>query len=140
MQAEPLARRAKVGDRSERVRADEHTLLGPPERDFLPDALARDREELERRAVDLPGRNEMMRNPEPGGDCAAVTVVAVEELEHPVGLPQPARPLLRLEPGEGIDQPHAAVGYERVRRAGHRLAVVLPAVPEFQLVAEAHRD
>jgi hypothetical protein len=136
--AEALSRRAEVGDRPERVGADEDAPLGPPEGNLPPEGVARDREELVRRAGDPPGRDDVVRYTEPRGDRRAVTVVAIEQLEHPARLPKRERPLLCFRPRDRVDEPDAVCG-ERVRRATHRLIFVEPAEPEVLLVAEAHR-
>jgi len=61
MDTDGLARRAKVADGPERVGGDEHAPLRPPERDLAPEAVAKDRQELERRHV---RRHDVVRHAE----------------------------------------------------------------------------
>jgi hypothetical protein len=65
MHSEALAAGQEVGRGAERVREDEDAWLGPPERDFLPEAAPVDRNELEGR--DPRGRRDVMWNVETRG-------------------------------------------------------------------------
>jgi hypothetical protein len=138
MDAERFARRAEVPHRPERIRHHEHAQARPPERGLAPEAAAGDGQELERGALDPLGRDDVKRDAESLSGPGAVALVAIEQLDDAARLAETARPRLGLGPGDRVDQPDAAVGRERVRRAPERVGVVEPAEAEILLVAEAH--
>jgi hypothetical protein len=109
--AQTLVAGAEDGGRPECVPASQNSLLGPPERDLTPPPLHPDRQELERPNT-LTG-DEVVPHPQPGRDCAAVAVVAVEQLNdtHDVFELGDERAV------EWIDQPRALVGHDGVRAA-----------------------
>jgi hypothetical protein len=135
---ERLPRRPEVADRPQRVREDEHAPLRPPEGRLPPEPVARDREELERRSFEVRGRDDVVWNVQRRRDRCAVAPVTVEELQHAAWLAESLRPSLGLGPRDGIDQPDAAGGDQRVRRPPEPVVVVEPAEAEVLLVAEAH--
>ena len=111
---------AKNAVRADRLGDDERPLRGPPERRLAPSLRALEGDRLERASGKRVGRDDV-RDAELPGDRRAVAVVAVEELEHRRWLSElPCTRERRLE-ANGIDEPHSAVGGERVRRARHRL-------------------
>src|SRR5215211_1146050 len=82
-------------------------------------------------------RHVEMKDTEPFREGLAVPVVAVDELHDRPHLAQAPRSLDRLGHVDGIDQPDAAVGGERMRGAMDELALDLPTEAELVLVAEA---
>jgi hypothetical protein len=108
MHGEPLLPGAEVRRRAEGVRTDEHPVVFPPESDFAPAALVADRKELERPEPFV--RDDVMRDAQSRGDRGAVTVMTVEELDHTLDVAEVGdAPIV-----DGIDEPRAAVGDERV--------------------------
>ena len=107
MDAESFAIGAEVVRRAERVREDEHTPLGPPERYLLPEAPRVDRNELELR--DRSTRNDVIRDAEPRGQRRTITIVTIEQLDDAGGGSRRANPILEFVPVERVDQPDAAV-------------------------------
>src|SRR5438876_10485381 len=87
---EPLAGGEVVGGRAEGVTAEQHLLLGPPERDLAPEPVPRDRHEDERRpgdALERPlaaGDTETRRRRAPG---AAAPRTLPKEHIRTAGLP-----------------------------------------------------
>jgi hypothetical protein len=114
MDADPLAAGAEVADSPDGVRADEHPSFGPPERDLPPPAAARDRQELERRGVELRRRDRMVGHAEPLRDRRRVALVAVEERHDTADLAEVRCTPLGLGPRDRIDQPDAAAFDEGV--------------------------
>ena len=137
MNPERLIARVEVVHRPERIGANEHTSLGPPEGDFLPPAPHPDRNELEWRQA--RGGYEVVRHAETLRQLGAVSVMPVEELQDPGRLAGGPDPILHAVAEERIDRPDAAGGDEHVRTARHELihdpteaAVELVAEPDLQ--------
>src|SRR5580765_1827272 len=80
-----------------------------------------------------------MRNAQLRRDLRTVAVVPVEQLDHAGRLAERARPLERVRPEHRVDEPHAPVNRERVRRPRHTL-LGDPAEPVVALVDEAKRQ
>jgi hypothetical protein len=140
MDAEQLVRGAEVGHRAESLRADEDAPGLPPEGDFTPPGHVQDLPGLEGRAGDAREGQPQVGHPEPFRQDRAVARVAVEELEDAGRLAQPAHPLLDAGPVHRVDEPHPAVGPERVRGAlQERRLGRDPAEAEVRLVAEGDR-
>jgi len=134
MDCQPLVSRTEVRRGAEHVGADEHTVVGPPERDFLPGTAVLDVDAGERteRAV----RDEVVADAELSGEFCAGAVVPVEQLDHACrGAGRPDA-LLDALPVDRVDHPDAAVHDEGVRAALHEL-VHDPAEAAVELVAEA---
>src|SRR6266545_7722113 len=119
MDAEPLAAGAEVACSAEDVRADEHALGRPPERDLSPAAAHADRQELERPERLL--RHDVMRDAESVRERGAVAVVPVEELDDSGRRSRGTDALLQSVHVDRIDKPDAAAGHERVGAALHEL-------------------
>ena len=119
---------------AEHVGADEHTVVGPPERDFLPGTAVLDVDagEWTERAV----RYKVVADAEPSGEFGAGAVVPVEQLDHARGGAGRPDALLDALPVDRVDHPDAAVHDEGVRAALHEL-VHDPAEAAVELVAEA---
>lgn len=132
MNPEPLVACVEVVHRAERIGADEHTSLGPPEGDFLPPAPHPDRNELERRHA--RGGYEVVRHAETLRQLGAVSVMPVEELQDPGRLAGGPDPILYAVAENWIDRPDAAGGDEHVRAARHEL-VHDPTEAAVELVA-----
>ena len=132
MNPEPLVACEEVVHRSERVGADQHTSLGPPEGDFLPPAPHPDRNELERRHA--RGSHDVMRHAETLGQLGAVSVMPVKELQDPGRLAGGPDPILHAVAEKRIDRPDAAGGDEHVRTARHEL-IHDPSEAAVELVA-----
>ena len=137
MNPERLIACVEIVHRPERIGADEHTSLGPPEGDFLPPAPHPDRNELEWRQA--RGGYEVVRHAETLRQLGAVSVVPVEELQDPGRLAGSADPILHAVAEKRIDRPDAAGCDERMRTARHELihdpteaAVELVAEPDLQ--------
>ena len=90
------------------------------------------RQRLEGRAVDALPRT-AQRDAETGRPRRAVTVVAVEQLQHAGGLAERAHALLELRSVDRVDQPDASLDAQRVRGAGEPL-VLHPAEAVLELV------
>jgi hypothetical protein len=114
--ADRLAGRAEVGRRAEGVAADEDALVLPPERDFPPAGKSDDPAKRERRAPNAVEGDDMERDAEPLGELGAVTVVAVEKLDHSGGPAGMADSLLEALGSQRIDEPHGALHDQRVGR------------------------
>ena len=134
--AELLAAGAEVADRAERVAAEEHPLLRPPERHLAPDPVAGDRRRVERRTRNALERHDVVRHAEPRREGGAVAPVPVEELDHSGRLAQGPNPLVHSGRVDGIDEPDAALRVHRVRAARQPL-LPDPAEAPLGLVAEA---
>ena len=78
----------------------------------------------------------MVTNTEARGEGHAVTVVSVQQLEHPGGSTRRADAFLDALAVDRVDHPDAAVHDEGVRAALHEL-VQDPAEAAVELVAEA---
>ena len=137
MNPERLIACVEVVHRAERISADEHTSLGPPEGDFLPPAPHPDRNEVEWRQA--RGGYEVVRHAETLRQLGAVSVVPVEELQDPGRLAGSAEPILHAVAEKRIDRPDAAGCDKRMRTARHELihdpteaAVELVAEPDLQ--------
>src|SRR5438309_4880991 len=115
MHAEQLAGRDEVAHRPERVAAQEHLLLRPPQRDLAPEAVPHDRDRVERRAGDALEGRLVERDAEPPGERGAVAPVPVEELDHAGRLAEGADPLIHSWRVDRIEDPDAALGAERMR-------------------------
>ena len=135
MHPQPLVAGAEVRRSAEHVGTDEHSSVGPPERDLLPGVFVLDGDRSERAERFL--RNDVMADTEPGSERGAVAVVPVEQLEDARRRACGADPLLDAIPVDGIDHPDTAVVDESVRTALHEL-VDDPAEPAVELVAETH--
>ena len=137
MNPERLIACVEVVHRAERISADEHTSLGPPEGDFLPPAAHPDRNELEwrqaRRGYDMVRHAKTLRQ------LGAVTVVPVEQLQDPGRLAGGADPILHAVAQDWIDRPDAAGSDEHVRTARHEL-IHDPTEAAVELVAEPNRQ
>ena len=133
MHPEPLVPSPEVRRSAEHVGADEHSSVGPPERDLHPGAFVLDDDRSER--AERPLRNDVMSDTEPGSERGAVAVVPVEQLEDAGRRACGADPLLDSIPVDGIDHPDPAVLDESVRAALHEL-VDDPAEPTVELVTE----
>ncbi len=137
MHAEGLAAHGHVADGPEGVGRDEDAARGPPERDLAPDPAPDDRAELEGRLRQgLEGRL-VHRDAESLREPVRVAAMPVEEDEHARRLAEGTDPLVDSRPVHGIDDVHASVRPERVRRAPERVVRVEPPEPEVRLVAEA---
>ena len=132
MNPERLVACEEVVHRPERIGADQHTSLGPPEGDFLPPAPQPDRNELEGRHA--RGRHDVMRHAETLRQLGAVSVMPVEQLQDPRRLAGGPDPVLHAVAEERIDRPDAAGGDEHVRTARHEL-VHDPTEAAVELVA-----
>ena len=132
MNPERLVACEEVVHRPERIGANQHTSLGPPEGDFLPPTPHPDRNELERRQA--RGGYDVMRHAETLRQLGAVSVMAVEQLQDPGRLAGGPHPGLHAVAEERIDRPDAAGDDEHVRTAGHEL-IHDPAEAAVELVA-----
>ena len=119
--ADLLATCREVAHRSERLRAGEQPLLGPPEGDLEPDAAADERHERERKARRWDERDDVVRNAETGGDHGAVARVPVEELHDTGGLAERRNPFLEPVERDRIDEPDPPLARERVTRPAERV-------------------
>jgi hypothetical protein len=119
MNPERLIACVEVVHRPERIGADEHTSLGPPEGDFLPPAPHPDRNEFEWRQA--RGGYDVVRHAEALRQLGAVSVVPVEQLQDPGRLAGSAEPILDAVAEDWIDRPDAAGCDERMRTARHEL-------------------
>lgn len=135
---ERLALGTHVADRAEGVRDEQDAPLRPPERDLAPEAAPEDAAEFEgsiRNAAEgrlVDGDAQLL------GEGVRVAPVPVEQDEDTRGLAERPDPLLDALSGNRIDEPDAAAGRERVRRARHGTAALVdPAEAEVRLVAEA---
>jgi hypothetical protein len=138
MYAEGLGSRPEVVGRPEGIGDDEHPPLLPPERDLAPEREPEHRHRLERAALHGLDGNAMEGHGEPRSEGSAVTVVAVEKLEHPGGLAERSDPLLDAAPVDRVDDPDAAAYRECVRRSLEAQGLVGdPAEAEWRLVARA---
>ena len=133
MHPQPLVAGPEVRRGAEHVGTDEHSPVGPPERDLLPGVFVLDGDRGERAQRLL--RNDVMADAEPGSERGAVAVVPVEELEDAGRRSCGADPILDSIPVDGIDNPDAAVVDESVRAALHEL-VDDPAEAAVELVTE----
>ena len=123
---------------AERVRADEHRALRPPEGDLGPDPAVANREEVEGGACDRRPRHRVERHAEPPRERLAVAPVPVEQLNHARRLAGRADPLVDALAVDRVDDPDVSRDDERVRAAVEE-AVLDPAEGEGKLVAEADR-
>jgi hypothetical protein len=138
MQRKPLAGDAQLGNRAERVSANEDPRLLPPERDLLPEPALADEQELEGRALDPFPRHDVMRHAEPSGERRAVAVVPIEELDHPGRLARGTHSLLDSLPVDRIQEPEAAVHDENMRAPEQELLDDPPEAVRTELVAKAN--
>src|SRR6185295_8643477 len=85
MHADGLARSGEVPRAPERVRHDEHTPLGLPEGDLLPEAVPDDPHETAARfeAVEL---HPQVGNAKASGEGHGVALVSIQELDDRLGL------------------------------------------------------
>jgi len=135
---ETFARRSVVACRSERVRADERTLPGPPESGLPPAPPVADGHDLEGRAGDAGEGDAVKPRAQPLREGGTVALVAVEELDDPGRLAERAHPILDAVSVHRVDEPHASLEAERVGRALHERGLGGdPAEAEVRLVAEA---
>src|SRR5262245_24991031 len=108
------AEREEVRHRPERVGADEHAPLGPPQRRLPPLASLDERDRFER--ADIDERDDVVRHAEPAGEGRAVARVAVEQLDHARWLTERAYPLVDDAVAvDRVDKPDAVSWEERVR-------------------------
>jgi hypothetical protein len=107
MDGESLAAGAEVAGGSQRIAADENASFRPPERDLLPPVAHANEFELERR--DWLLRDDVVRDAETTRERSAITVVAVEQLEHTRRLAGSADAFLDSLGVNRIDQPDALV-------------------------------
>ena len=133
MHGQPLVAGPVVRRSAEHVGADEHAVVGPPERDLVPGVAVPDGDAGER--AHRPLRNDVVPNTEPGGESGAVAIVPVEQLQDARRCTCSADALLDTVPVDGIDRPDAAVVDERVRATLHEL-VDDPPEAAVELVAE----
>jgi hypothetical protein len=112
--AESLAGCAEVARRPERVGAKEHAALRPPERDLSPAREADDPAKRERRSLNAGEGDDVERDPEMVGESGAVSVVPVEELNHPGGPARVGDAFLEAVGGKWIDEPNVVVRDQRV--------------------------
>jgi hypothetical protein len=134
MHGETVPPGEEVVRRPECVAAEEDTPLRPPECDLVPETSALDRHELER--ADRVARHTMMRYAKPGGECGAVALMAIEQLEDAGRNAGGANSRVEAGPVERIDQPDTVVLDESVRAALHEF-VHDPAESRLELVAVA---
>jgi DNA polymerase (family 10) len=135
MDSERLALGAEVAEAAERVGADEDPLLREPEGDLLPDSPVEDRARLE----PVGSFEDVERNPEPRGDCGAVALVPVEELDDPGRFAERADPLVQSWAVDGVRQPDAPAGTNRVRGSRNLRFLEVPREALLELVGEFER-
>ena len=86
----------------------------PPERDLTPAGEAHDRPHRKRRVGHPAERDIEVRDSKPLGECRAVAVVAIDELQDAGGLAEGREPFFDLRLGHRIDEPIASVVRKRV--------------------------
>ena len=133
MDRQPLIPCAVVRCRAQRIGADQNAAVGPPERNLVPGRAITDRDTGE--WAERPLRHEMVTNTEARGEGHAVTVVSVQQLEHPGGSTRRADAFLDAIAVDRVDHPDAAVLEESVRATLHELGDD-PAAAAIELVAE----
>ena len=121
--AERLALRPEVAEAAEGVSANEHALLGEPEGDLSPEAALDDREDDERRVLEVGEGRLVEPHAEALGDGGVITRVAIEELDHGCGRAERRDALVEAGTVDHVREPDAASGEHGV--SGARELVVL---------------